>query len=169
MIVLHGRLRMKGWKKNQWFLAYAFVAIIGTIFHFMYGWLQENKIAGYFFPVNESTWEHMKLVYFPMLLCGWIFVKRLSAQWLLGILVGTWLIPVLFYTYRGVLGVDIAAFDIGTFFIAVAGAFWSIYHTLEANWGRKTQRWLKIFVVVQGVLFVIFTYYPLNFGIFWEP
>ena len=37
---------MKEWKKKQWFLSYAFVAVTGTIFHFMSGWLQENRIAG---------------------------------------------------------------------------------------------------------------------------
>lgn len=160
---------MKEWKKKQWFLSYAFVAFTGTIFHFMYGWLQENKIAGYFFPVNESTWEHMKLVYLPMILCGCVFLKKFNAQWLLGILVGTWLIPVLFYTYRGILGFGISAFDIGTFFVGVGGAFWIIYHTLETQWGMKVKKWLRIVVIIQGILFVVFTYHPLNLGIFWEP
>lgn len=160
---------MKEWKKKQWIISYIFVAITGTIFHFMYDWLQQNRVAGYFFPVNESTWEHMKLVYLPMLLCAWIFVKTMPPQWLLGNLIGTWLIPILFYTYRGILGFGISALDIGTFFVAVLGAFAVIYHTLHAAWSVQVYRILKVLVIVQGILFLVFTYHPLNLGIFAEP
>ncbi|MDD7025196.1 MAG: DUF6512 family protein, partial [Oscillospiraceae bacterium] len=45
-----------------------FVIITGTISHFVYEWSQNNFILGLFFPVNESTWEHMKLLFFPMLI-----------------------------------------------------------------------------------------------------
>lgn len=160
---------MKEWEKKQWLLSYIFVVITGTLFHFMYDWLQQNRIAGYFFPVNESTWEHMKLAYFPMLLYGKIFLKKISNQWLLGTLTGTWLIPLLFYTYRGILGFGIAALDIGTFFLAIGGAFCLIYHTLNTKWKLTVQITLKTLVIVQGILFVVFTYHPLNLGIFIEP
>lgn len=160
---------MKEWSKKQWILAYVFVAVTGTVFHFGYDWLQQNKIAGYFFPVNESTWEHMKLVYLPMLLCTWLFVKKMPPQWMLGNLAGTWVIPVLFYTYRGILGFGVSAIDIATFYLAVFVAFWIIYHTLDAKWSYTVCSILRILVIVQGIAFVIFTYNPLGLGIFAEP
>ena len=45
-----------------------FVSAIGTLWHFVYEWSGQNFIVGFFFPVNESTWEHMKMLFFPMLL-----------------------------------------------------------------------------------------------------
>ena len=45
-----------------------FVSAAGTLLHFVYSWTGNNSIIGLFAPVNESTWEHMKLLYFPMLL-----------------------------------------------------------------------------------------------------
>ena len=42
-----------------------FVSIAGTLAHFVYEWSNNNYILGFFFPVNESTWEHMKLFFFP--------------------------------------------------------------------------------------------------------
>ena len=42
-----------------------FTLILGTVGHFFYEWSGENKIAGIFFPVNESVWEHMKLTLLP--------------------------------------------------------------------------------------------------------
>ena len=98
---------MDGWSRKKWILVYVLAVVLGTLFHFVYGFTGENRIVGYFFPINESTWEHMKLVYFPMLLCMWIFVKSADEKWMLGNIIGTWLIPVMFYTYKGILGLEL--------------------------------------------------------------
>ena len=50
-------------KKNV--IAFFIIGILGTLSHFIYEWTGENLIAGYFFNVNESTWEHLKLLFFP--------------------------------------------------------------------------------------------------------
>ena len=42
-----------------------FTWILGTILHFLYEWSGDNKIIASFSAVNESTWEHLKLVFFP--------------------------------------------------------------------------------------------------------
>ena len=49
-----------------------FVSVAGTLLHFVYDWSGQNPLVGFFAPVNESTWEHMKLLLFPMLLYGLI-------------------------------------------------------------------------------------------------
>ena len=38
------------------------VFALAFLFHFLYEWLPNNVFA-VFFPVNESIWEHMKLLY----------------------------------------------------------------------------------------------------------
>ena len=45
-----------------------FVSSAGCLMHFVYEWSGQNFVLGLFAPVSESTWEHMKLAYFPMLL-----------------------------------------------------------------------------------------------------
>ena len=47
---------------------FVFVIIAGTLLHFVYHWTGQNRIVGLFSPVNESTWEHLKLLFTPMLL-----------------------------------------------------------------------------------------------------
>lgn len=79
-----------------------FVTLAGTLSHFLYGWSGKNALVGLFAPVNESVWEHMKLLFFPMLLYGLFMVSRLkkeipclpSALWA-GVLAGTFTIPLL--------------------------------------------------------------------------
>lgn len=47
---------------------FLFVGILGTLFHFVYDWCGHARLIGLFVPVNESTWEHMKLLFIPMLI-----------------------------------------------------------------------------------------------------
>ena len=103
-----------------------FVAVLGTLFHFLYDWI-ENPVIAAFSAVNESTWEHMKLLFFPALLFAVIefpfFRKDCPNFWQIkcvGILIGLLLIPTLFYTLNGVFGKTPDWLNILTFFIAVA-------------------------------------------------
>lgn len=48
-----------------------FVLVLGTIFHFLYEWTENNFVVGLFAPINESVWEHMKLVFFPCYYIPW--------------------------------------------------------------------------------------------------
>lgn len=45
-----------------------FTFVLGTLFHFTYKWSGENQAVALFSSINESTWEHLKLLFFPMLL-----------------------------------------------------------------------------------------------------
>ena len=103
---------------------FALTTLGGTLLHFLYDWTKENMFSAPFSGVNESTWEHMKLLYWPMFLFAlvqWIFHKDLPSFWcskLLSILLGLVLIPVLYYTYTGALGVSVDWFNITIYFIA---------------------------------------------------
>ena len=58
---------MKKLKKYVW-IGILFCLILGSLSHFFYSWTLSNPIVGIFCPVSESAWEHMKLVFFPVLL-----------------------------------------------------------------------------------------------------
>ena len=92
--------------KSALIIGTIFVLITGTLSHFVYDWSGQNFIVGFFSPVNESTWEHMKLSFFPMLLFSVYLAAMLKGKYpciisasACGILLATFLIPVLFYTY----------------------------------------------------------------------
>ena len=58
-----------GKRLNGWSLAgFLAVSVLGTLAHFCYEWSGEKLLVGAFCAVNESTWEHMKLLFFPALL-----------------------------------------------------------------------------------------------------
>ena len=153
-----------------------FVWIVGTLSHFIYEWTGNNPIIGLFTPVNESTWEHMKLLFFPMLIISMIIHRRLQKAYpcitsalAAGILLGTFLIPVIFYTYTGILGYNLLVLDILTFFISVAVAFYTAYKlTLSCSVSTYTSALVTLLILMM-VCFFLFTYFPPNLGLFAIP
>lgn len=150
--------------------------ITGTLFHFIYDWSGNNRIVGLFSAINESTWEHMKLVFFPMLLYSIYMNKKLknvypcvSSALLFGILFGTLLIPTIFYTYTGVLGRNLSVLNISTFIISVLIAFYSVYKLSLSCRLEDFQDSLEILVLFFAACFLLFTYNPPNIGIFIGP
>ena len=51
----------------QW-AGFAVATFGGTILHFLYDWTGGSILISPFSGVNESTWEHMKLLYWPLFL-----------------------------------------------------------------------------------------------------
>ena len=97
---------MKNLKHYIW-IGFFFVLITGTISHFIYDWTGKNALAGFFFPVNESVREHMKLIFFPMLAFSLLtlpkakkFYPCIFSALAAGTLIGTFLIPIVLYVYR---------------------------------------------------------------------
>jgi hypothetical protein len=42
--------------------------LLGTLLHFAYDFSGQNFVVGLFSAINESTWEHLKLLFMPFLL-----------------------------------------------------------------------------------------------------
>ena len=97
------------WIWQLW--GFAVASLGGTILHFLYEWLGEAAWIAPFSGVNESTWEHMKLLFWPTFIFAVFqsfFFRDREDFWcikLRGILLGLALIPILFYTYNGDIGV----------------------------------------------------------------
>lgn len=164
-------------KLNQYIITgIIFVIITGTVSHFVYEWSGKNFILGFFFPVNESTWEHMKLCFFPMLIYSLFMNKSLKENYpcitsslLFGILLGTFLIPVIFYTYSGTLGQTFLPLDIATFILSVILAFIAVYRLTLSCKFDSYEYLLKLSVLAVAVCFFVFTLFPPDMGIFIEP
>ena len=157
-------------------MGFAVTSLGGTILHFLYEWLGEAVWIAPLSGVNESTWEHMKLLFWPMFIFAVaqsFFFRDREDFWcvkLRGILLGLLLIPVIFYTYNGVIGKSPDWINIAIFFISAAVAY--LYETKAFNEKRLIckSRGLAIAVLcVIAVLFVLFTFATPQIGIFKDP
>ncbi len=166
-------------KKNisTWqFAGFIFVSAFGTLLHFLYD-LTDSAAAALFSGVNESTWEHMKLLFFPMLLFaiiqGFFIGKEYEGFWcikLKGTLLGLILIPVLFYTLNGIFGKTPDYINIAIFFIAAAVSF--IYETRQFGKEDISCKYPKAAVAVFCLIalaFWVFTFIPPEIPLFRDP
>ena len=159
-----------------WLFGVTFTAVLGTLLHFLYewtGWVALAPISA----VNESTWEHMKILFFPMVIFAFVqcafWGKERADFWqikTLGIIVGIVLIPVLFYTYNGAFGKSPDWLNITFFFLADAIA----YGVETALFKRERQKicspiWSIVLLSLLTVCFIVFTFFPLQLPIFQDP
>ena len=157
-------------------LGFSVTSFGGTILHFLYEWLGKAAWIAPLSGVNESTWEHMKLLFWPMLLFAVVqsfFFRDREGFWcvkLRGILLGILLIPVIFYTYNGVFGKSPDWFNIAIFFVSAAIAY--LYETRLFLTKKPCCLSPKIALAILGALalcFVVFTFLTPKIGIFKDP
>ena len=155
---------------------FAVTAVGGTLLHFLYDWLGEAIWIAPFSGVNESTWEHMKLMFWPMLLFAVVqsrFFGHRGDFWrvkLRGILLGLGLIPIIFYTYNGVIGHSPDWINIAIFFISAAASY--IYETKLFNTHRLQPRPPQgaiVTLALIALLFIVFTFAAPPLDIFKDP
>ena len=164
-------------KTLKWFCIIGAIVtiILGVLSHFIYDWTGENFFVGLFFSVNESTWEHLKLLFFPMFAYALFAGKRLEEQYpciynamFTGILAGLALIPTLFYTYTGILGFTVDWMNIALYVISVLAAYYVVYR-VAAKCTAGDSKILRYVMYVLLLAFMVFTVYPPNLGLFISP
>lgn len=152
-----------------------FCLIVGTLLHFTYEWFGRKLWVGAFSAVNESTWEHLKLAFFPMFFMAvigyFLLGKNINNYWkanTIGIIVAIIFITVFFYTYTGIIGNNYLIIDIGTFIVAVILGENVAYNIMK---GDKISV-EGIYIGILGILlisFILFTYFPPKINYFKDP
>lgn len=145
--------------------------IAGTLLHFTYSWSNQNPFIGIFSSINESVWEHLKLIFFPTLvttIIGNCYFKNKYPYYLCnktkGILIAFSFIIIFFYTYSGIIGKMIPVLNILSFYIAILIS--QIYAFKNRN-SLCSNKYISIITLVTFIiLFIVFTFNPPSLGIF---
>ena len=164
---------LKLWRKAD----FVFTGVLGVILHFLYEWTNNSFFVAPFSAVNESTWEHMKLLFYPMVVFSFIEYKLVGKSYknywcvkVIGLLVGLTVIPYIYYTYTGALGVSADWFNITIFFIAAAVSYF-VETRLFVNgfppFCSKKIGFVILFLIF--ALFVVFTFVQPKIPIFIDP
>lgn len=144
-----------------------FCFILGTLLHFAYQWSGENLVVASFSAVNESVWEHLKLVFYPMLLMAiieYFFVKKVVNNYMeaktIGIFTAMSFVIVSFFTYTGIIGTHFLIMDILIFIISIILGEWISYRLIK----RKNESTIQskilasLITVFLLICFVVCTY-----------
>ncbi len=169
--------------KNKRFLYFQMIgfgvcALLGSLLHFVYEWSGKSPFVALFSAINESTFEHMKLLFFPCFAFAIVesfFFKERTDFWcikLKGILLGLVLIPVTFYTFNGAIATSPDFINILIFFICLGVTF--LHETLKYNKGNLNAKFCTPKLAFLGLCliaigFFTFTFLPLDIGLFEVP
>ena len=142
--------------------AYLIAAAAGVLLHFLYQWLP-NPVFALISPVRESVWEHVKLLYFPLLVVSLVMGRGNSsgrAPWLLSMVVSCAVMLGAGYLYHVTFRGEAMAVDLILFFLPLALGFllprvlWLLCEwpgTDKLAWGLAA---------LLGALIVWFTFFP---------
>lgn len=160
-------------------LDFFFLILVGSFLHFAFPLSGGNEVIAAFVPVNESIWEHLKLILFPAFFFavieyfvygkdreGFIAVKGIA------ILIGMATILFGYYTYSGILGTHYLAADIALFFIASAFTSYLTYRLSISNCVTlSNELGLSLLLILSGlmILFFHFTFHPPMLELFRDP
>jgi hypothetical protein len=156
---------------------FLFTAVVGTLLHFLFDWTGGNGVVALFSAVNESIWEHMKLLFYPMVLFAVIeyfaWGREVESFWcikLIGILLSLVFIPVVYYTYTGILGVNADWFNITIFFLAAGLGYFVETKLFQRRFVCPLPDWAAIGgLCLLAAAFTVFTFYPPRIPFFRDP
>lgn len=158
-------------------MGFLFTSVLGTFLHFLFDLTGGSVFAALISAVNESIWEHMKLLFYPMVLFALLeyraWGKNISGFWCVkgkGILLGLVLIPVLYYTYTGILGVSADWFNIAIFFLAAGIAYrWETKAFQKEDPCRIPSRLAVGMLILMAAIFTLLTFLPPEIPFFRDP
>ncbi len=167
--------------KNRLFFwqvaGFIFTCVMGTLLHFVYDWTDKNVIAALVSGVNESTWEHIKLMFYPMAIFSIIQFKFMGEErpyyWstkIVGLLISLMLIPIFYYTYTGIFGVNADWFNITIFFICAAIGYLVEYLLFKKGIGFNLNTKTALIILASiSLLFTANTFSPPEIPLFRDP
>ena len=161
-ITFHEVVTLKKAERNYWFI-FAGTLILGFLLHFLYDWLP-NPVTALFSPVRESLWEHVKLVFWPLLLAGILLGgkgdKAVRTAWRLSAILSSLAMLAVAYVYHILLRGEGLAFDIGLYVASVVIGF-LLPRRLWRLAGRPGWNWtVGLLVCIMAALVVWFSFSP---------
>lgn len=150
--------------------------MLGSALHFTYELSGNNPVVGVISAVNESVWEHLKLVFWPSLF--WILItvihlRRKVGNFLpaktIGIYIMVLFIPAVFYTYTAFTSKSIFVIDIASFIAAVIVGQTVSYKLYKYRFPKATEIVAIAAIILLATIFIVFTFYPPQLPIFQDP
>ena len=152
-----------------------FLFLLSFLWHFVYDWFP-NNIFALFFPVNESIWEHMKIIYYCLfmgsilefVLCkkNNIKINNFYIEAMVKSILGVIFYLIIFVPFYLWLGesmlISISLMLITYIFMEYIG-----YKILTGE--EMNINILPVIIIVLGcIMFVILTFYPLHNFLFFD-
>ena len=159
--------------KRAYIISAVLAAAAGTALHFLYT-ISPNLISALLAPVNESVWEHLKLLFWPVLGAAVVLSTRAPCRIRLwcGFLTALLAMPVfllgMYYLLRR-LGLSGLALDILLYYVTIFGGFWLAWRLQRAGRLQRHCGILLMLVILYGAGLILFTFAAPPLKLFTPP
>ena len=152
-----------------------FIFAVGTALHYLYELTGKNILAACIAPVNESVWEHTKMLCLPTLFWWGRYYKKHrskvhAGRWMCGTLAALCAamgsVPAMYYLYTGVLGRHFLAVDISLLALAAAIGQTVGKHVYKHSTNAKSPFTAMAVIVSVLAVVVFFTFHPPRLPLF---
>ncbi len=160
--------KLKHFSKD-FFIDIILICIVGTIFHFAYEFSGGNILVALFSAVNESIWEHIKIAVMATYVVSFLKMaikeKRDENLWtslffkVISIII---IIPIFFYSYKAILGVENLFFDLLILYLSIIIS--QIIESYIKNCIVVSARIEDIYKYINIAIIIIFIFFT-----FWTP
>ncbi len=164
-------MTLKKWKA----ISVVIIFLLSALFHFIYDWFP-SFFTSLFFPVNESIWEHNKIIVASFLVLAIveklyykkrkkvIFAEAISSL-ICMILVMIIFTPIYLYILKTN---DNMVVTLAIFIFAITVSQIVSYYLLKKDYNSKSEELGVILFAIFFLINIIFTYYPPNVAIFYD-
>ena len=155
--------------------SFIFIGLVGAALHFTFEFSNfENMVVAFFSAVNESTWEHLKMVFWPgvwFALIEYTYVRDRANNYLIAKAASLFIMPLVitvgWYLYTPFTQKSIYKVDLFLFYLAVLlGQVVSYKLLTRAPLSRKANNFAVGSLIVMLVAFSTFTFYPPHIFLF---
>ena len=152
------------------------IFLLCFLFHFIYNWLP-SSIAAIFFPVNESIWEHMKLIFSAVTFYGiidYIILQKFNIKY-------NNFFTALFVSAITIIPIYLAMFlpvyykigenmviTIGIMLLAIIISQIISYKILKSKDFDKLNIVSFILIIISYIIFAYLTYFPVKNELFFD-
>lgn len=149
--------------KRRWIIAWVLTTLAGVLLHFLYIWLP-NPLTALIAPVNESVWEHLKLLFWPYLAAAWLLVRWEADPWqawtghLLALLVMPLGLLGSYYALKAGFGVERSWLNIALYALWLGIGFALARHVGASRRAAQYAPALLLAVCLWAVLLTLFTF-----------
>lgn len=154
--------------------------LLGVFLHFAYDLANGNALVGIFAPVNESVWEHLKLIFIPFTLFSiafYFYTKQKFSNMLLttlfGNVVGMFVVTTLYYLGTMIFGTDNMIYNIIIYILGVMASYYVLYLGIyHKEFLEETKDSTLVGACALTLLFAIFilnTFSPIKFDMTRDP
>ena len=158
------------YSKKRYIALFVATTLLGSALHFLFMMLP-NLVTAFIAPVNESLWEHVKLIFWPYLAAMFVVTQGKDRKswcvWLKTLVYMCAILLLVAYLFHVTLGWESLVFDIALYVAVMAWGFSKPYKKRNQVSEKACVGWLVIAIILAGMI-LVFTVYPPDHILFQE-